>query len=56
MMIYKKISELTTVITGGTPSTAITEYWHNGDIPWLQSGCCQNCDVNSAEKFAREFK
>lgn len=27
---------LTNVITGGTPSTAIDEYW-NGSIPWLSS-------------------
>ena len=50
-MEYKKISDLTTVVTGGTPSTNNTEYWDNGDIPWLQSGCCQNCDVISADKF-----
>ena len=50
-MEYKKISELTAVVTGGTPSTNVAEYWDTGDIPWLQSGCCQNCDVDSAEKF-----
>ncbi|MCQ2566525.1 MAG: restriction endonuclease subunit S [Clostridia bacterium] len=50
-MEYKKISELTTVVTGGTPSTSVAEYWDNGTIPWLQSGCCQNSDVNSTEKF-----
>lgn len=50
-MNYKKISELTTVVTGGTPSTAVAGYWDNGNIPWLQSGCCQNCDVNSTEKY-----
>ena len=50
-MEYKKISEVTTVVTGGTPSTAVSEYWDNGTIPWLQSGCCQNCDVDYAEKF-----
>ena len=50
-MEYKKINELTTVVTGGTPSTRKNEYWDNGDIPWLQSGCCQNCDVDSTEKY-----
>ncbi len=50
-MKYKKIGDLTNVITGGTPSTSKPEYWDNGDIPWLQSGCCQNCDVNFAEKY-----
>ena len=50
-MEYKKIEELTTVITGGTPSTSKSEYWDDGHIPWLQSGCCQDCDVKSTEKY-----
>ena len=50
-MKYKKIGELTTVVTGGTPSTAKAEYWDDGTIPWLQSGCCQNCDVLNTEKY-----
>lgn len=50
-MEYKKISELTTVVTGGTPSTKVWNYWNNGTIPWLQSGCCQNCDVCSSNNF-----
>ena len=29
-----KISDIADVIGGGTPKTAIDEYW-NGDIPWL---------------------
>ncbi|MBP5398768.1 MAG: restriction endonuclease subunit S [Bacteroidales bacterium] len=32
--IIKRISELGEVVGGGTPSTAIDEYW-NGDIPWI---------------------
>ena len=50
-MEYKKIEDITSVVTGGTPSTSNEEYWENGEIPWLQSGCCQNCDVDSAEKY-----
>ena len=50
-MNYKKIEELTTVVTGGTPSTSKHEYWDGGTIPWLQSGCCQNCEVFSADKY-----
>ena len=50
-MEYKRIEELTSVVTGGTPSTSKAEYWEDGDIPWLQSGCCQNCDVYEAEKY-----
>ncbi|MBQ3546165.1 MAG: restriction endonuclease subunit S, partial [Lachnospiraceae bacterium] len=50
-MEYKKICEITSVVTGGTPSTSIKEYWEEGTIPWLQSGCCQNCDVYEADKL-----
>lgn len=50
-MIYRKIADFTLVVTGGTPSTKVKDYWENGNIPWLQSGCCQNCDVNKADKF-----
>lgn len=32
-----KVADFTTVITGGTPSTSIQEYW-DGDIPWINSG------------------
>ena len=48
---YRKISDLTEVVTGGTPSTAKDEYWENGDIAWLQSGCCQDCEVSQASKY-----
>lgn len=50
-MEYVKISDFTSVITGGTPSTQKKEYWANGIIPWLQSGCCQNCYVNSTSTY-----
>ena len=46
-----KLSNVATIVTGGTPSTAIAEYWNNGSIAWLQSGCCQNCYVNSCDKY-----
>ena len=32
-----KIGDLSTVVTGGTPSTKISNYW-DGDIPWMPSG------------------
>ena len=54
-MKYKRIEELTSVVTGGTPSTSKAEYWDEGDIPWLQSGCCQNCDVYEAEKYITQI-
>lgn len=50
-----KISDFAEVITGGTPSTTKKEYWDNGTIPWLQSGVCQNCDVNNCDTFITEL-
>ncbi len=38
MLKKKKISDFTEVITGGTPSTTVKEYWEDGTIPWLNSG------------------
>lgn len=46
-----ELFKVSTIVTGGTPSTAVNEYWENGDIPWLQSGCCQNCYVSEASKY-----
>ena len=46
-----KISEFADVITGGTPSTTVPEYWDGGTIPWLQSGVCQNCIVTECNTF-----
>lgn len=51
---YIKISDLTDVITGGTPSTNKSEYWDGGDIPWLPSGDCKDSVINSATKFITE--
>lgn len=31
--------------SGGTPSKTVSEYWENGDIPWIGSNMCQNCDI-----------
>ncbi len=33
----KKLGELGEIVTGGTPSTRIKEYW-NGEIKWMSSG------------------
>ncbi len=49
-MERRKISEFAEVITGGTPSTNNSAYW-NGDIPWLPSGVCQDCEVTEADTY-----
>ena len=51
---FKKVKDFAKVITGGTPSTTKKEYWENGEIPWLPSGKCQDCEIISAEKFITE--
>ena len=46
-----KIADFAEVITGGTPSTSNPEYWENGDVPWLQSGACQNDVITGCDTF-----
>src|ERR1035437_2955968 len=38
MLTEIKVSDFAEVITGGTPSTTVKEYWEGGTIPWLNSG------------------
>jgi type I restriction enzyme S subunit len=47
----KKIKNFAEVITGGTPSTVVEEYWKNGAIPWLPSGDLKNCKITKASNF-----
>jgi len=51
---YKRVSEFTSVITGGTPSTRKEEYW-NGDIPWLNSGILNDGDIYKPSKYITEL-
>lgn len=53
--VTKKVSDFADVVTGGTPSTSNSDYWTNGTIPWLPSGACQNCVINSADTFITEL-
>lgn len=41
------------IFAGGTPSTAIEEYW-NGTIPWLPSGACHDKYIETANIFITE--
>lgn len=38
------------IFAGATPSTNIESYWE-GDIPWIPSGCCHDCIIESAPKY-----
>ncbi|WP_272667789.1 restriction endonuclease subunit S, partial [Providencia sp. PROV139] len=41
--------------SGGTPSKRKTEYWDNGNIPWIKSESCNNESVYSASNFITEL-
>lgn len=49
-----KISDFAEVITGGTPSTNIKEYWENGTIPWLNSGELNQEIIRSSGNYITE--
>lgn len=34
---------------GATPNTSVASFW-DGNIPWIPSGCCHDCDINDAPK------
>lgn len=38
------------ISSGATPKTSVASYW-NGDIPWIPSGCCHDCNIGEAPKF-----
>lgn len=49
-----RIFEFADVVTGGTPTTSVKEYWENGDIPWLNSGELNKGYIYNAENFITE--
>jgi type I restriction enzyme S subunit len=49
-----KISDFAEVITGGTPSTLVKEYWAGGTIPWLNSGELNKTYIYESENFITE--
>jgi type I restriction enzyme S subunit len=46
-----KIQDFAEVVTGGTPSTTVKEYWSNGTIPWLNSGALNEDTVIKSENY-----
>jgi restriction endonuclease S subunit len=45
------IGDFAEVATGGTPSTAKSEYWESGTIPWLNSGELNKGLIYQSENF-----
>ena len=51
---YKLVKELTNVISGGTPSRDISEYWEGGTIPWVKTTELQNNMIVEVEEYITE--
>ncbi|MGU8478567.1 restriction endonuclease subunit S [Clostridium perfringens] len=46
-----KLGDLCEIRAGGTPSRSNSEYWNNGDIPWIKIGDINNKYVKSASEY-----
>lgn len=51
---YKAVRELTDVISGGTPSRKISEYWEGGTIPWVKTTELQNNIITEIDEHITE--
>ena len=50
--IWIRLKTCNQIVVGATPSTSNFNYWNNGTIPWLPSGCCQDSNIfNSYPKM-----
>lgn len=54
MYPYKTVKELTEVISGGTPSRDVSEYWEEGTIPWVKTTELHNNVVTKVEEYITE--
>ena len=51
---YVPLKNLTTVCSGGTPDRKKSEYWANGDIPWVKTTELQNDIIRRTEECISE--
>ena len=51
---YFKVSELTDVVSGGTPDRKNVDCWNNGTIPWVKTTELQNKTITKAEEYITE--
>lgn len=47
---YVPVKELTHVISGGTPSRDVLEYWRDGTIPWVKTTELQNKIITEVDE------
>lgn len=53
---YRSISDISTVVSGGTPSRNKQAYWANGTIPWVKTGQLskQKITIDDIDEFITE--
>lgn len=44
--MWCSLNELAKIVVGATPSTSRDDYWNNGKIPWIPSGCCKDSSID----------
>ena len=49
-----RLGEVCEIKAGGTPSRAISEYWHNGEIPWVKISDIQSKYLKFAQEYITE--
>ena len=50
-----RIGDICKTSSGGTPLSTVTEYYENGDIPWINSGEVWHGVITKAEKFITQL-
>ena len=51
---YSSLKWFSNIYSGGTPSKDIEEYWIDGTIPWLNSGCVNQWDITEVSDYITE--
>ena len=51
----ERLENIAFIGSGGTPSREVSEYWTNGNIPWLRSEVCKEGYVDKANEFITEL-
>ena len=51
---YIAVKGIAEVVSGGTPSREIANYWDNGTIPWVKTTELQNKVITSTEEYITE--
>ena len=53
--VWVRLGEIGQIVGGGTPKTTHSEYWDNGDIPWITPADMRNLTSKYIERGARNI-